>query len=282
MQLYRTHQGNFVVDNNDAYEIRHEWDEILSTENLHGHLKKIIQALSPVVDATVVAEITKQPLAPIGQQELWAAGVTYLRSRDARMEESKESGGADCYQKVYTADRPELFFKALAHRVSAPGEAVYIRKDSTWNVPEPELTLFINSSGAIQAYTIGNDMSSRSIEGENPLYLPQAKMYERSAALGPCLYVPEGPIDLDTNISIIIQRNNQNVFEGNVQLKKMKRQFTELSKWLFAEMKFPKGCFLMTGTGIIPPDHFTLYAQDVVQISIDNIGTLTNVVEVSP
>jgi 2-dehydro-3-deoxy-D-arabinonate dehydratase len=281
MQLYRTHQGNFVVQKNDAYEIRQEWDEILSTENLHRNLKKIVQALSPA-DATVVAEIIKQPLAPIGQQELWAAGVTYLRSRDARMEESKESGGADCYQKVYTADRPELFFKALAHRVSAPGEAVYIRKDSTWNVPEPELTLFINSSGAIQAYTIGNDMSSRSIEGENPLYLPQAKMYERSAALGPCLYIPEGPIDLDTNISIVIQRNNQNVFEGNVQLKKMKRQFTELSKWLFAEMKFPQGCFLMTGTGIIPPDHFTLHPKDIVQISIDNIGTLTNVVEVSP
>ena len=281
MQLYRTRAGNFVVDKNDAYEIRKEWDDILSAENLHSHLQTLIQSAT-VVDKSSFPEIIRQPLAPIGQQEVWAAGVTYLRSRDARMEESKESGGADCYQKVYVADRPELFFKALPHRVASGGEAVYIRKDSTWNVPEPELTLFINSLGTIQGYTIGNDMSSRSIEGENPLYLPQAKMYERSAALGPCLYVSAEPIDLETNITLIIQRNGQNAFEGNVQLKKMKRQFQELANWLFAEMKFPNGCFLMTGTGIIPPDQFTLQSRDVVQITIDNIGTLTNVVEVSP
>ena len=280
MLLYRTRAGNFVVDNNDAYEIRKEWDDILSAENLHTHLQTLMKS-STVVDRSSFPEIIRQPLAPLGQQEVWAAGVTYLRSRDARMEESKESGGADCYQKVYTADRPELFFKALPHRVASSGEAVYIRKDSTWNVPEPELTLFINSSGTIQGYTIGNDMSSRSIEGENPLYLPQAKMYERSAALGPCIYVPAESIDLETNIHLIIQRKDQNIFEGNVQLKKMKRQFAELASWLFAEMKFPNGCFLMTGTGIIPPDQFTLQPRDVVQITIDNIGTLTNFVEVS-
>jgi 2-dehydro-3-deoxy-D-arabinonate dehydratase len=281
MQLFRTRSGNFVVDATNAYEIRQEWDEILSAKNLHDHLQKILHT-STRIDNSTFAQITRQPLAPIGRQEVWAAGVTYLRSRDARMEESRESGGADCYQKVYTADRPEIFFKALPHRVAATGEAVYMRKDSTWNVPEPELTLFINSSGSIQGYTIGNDMSSRSIEGENPLYLPQAKMYERSAALGPCLFIPPNGIDLSTNIGLAIQRDNQNIFKGNVQLKQMKRELTELSKWLFAELNFSHGCFLMTGTGIIPPDNFTLQPGDIVQISIDNIGTLINHVEVSP
>jgi 2-dehydro-3-deoxy-D-arabinonate dehydratase len=212
---------------------------------------------------------------------VWAAGVTYLRSRDARMDESKESGGSDFYQKVYTADRPELFFKATARRVSGPGENVYIRRDSTWNVPEPELTLFINSAGSIQGYTVGNDMSSRSIEGENPLYLPQAKTYERSAALGPCIYVPAVPIDMGTTISLLIRRENNDVFASKVSLKQMKRELAELAGWLFKELKFPDGCFLMTGTGIIPPDDFTLKEDDVVSISIDNIGTLTNTVKVS-
>ena len=194
------------------------------------------------------------------------------------MDESKESGGSDFYQKVYTADRPELFFKAIARRVAGPGEQVYIRKDSTWNVPEPELTLFINHSGAIQGYSVGNDMSSRSIEGENPLYLPQAKSYERSAALGPCIFVPQTPIDAAATISLVIQREEKNVFEGKVSLKQMKRQLGELAQWLFRELDFPDGVFLMTGTGIIPPDDFTLRVGDVVNISIDDIGTLSNIV----
>ena len=217
---------------------------------------------------------------PIGDQEVWAAGVTYLRSRDARMEESKDAGGADFYSKVYNAERPELFFKALPHRVAAHNEEVFIRKDSKWNVPEPELTLFINSSGKIQAYTIGNDMSSRDIEGENPLYLPQAKVYERSAAIGPCLYVPENEISLDTNISIHIKRENNNVFEGSIKLNRMKRNFTELAEYLFCEIEFEHGCFLMTGTGIVPPNDFTLNEGDEVEISIDEIGTLNNVVAI--
>jgi 2-dehydro-3-deoxy-D-arabinonate dehydratase len=182
---------------------------------------------------------------------------------------------------VYTADRPELFFKATARRVSGPGEDVFIRKDSTWNVPEPELTLFINSSGAIQGYTVGNDMSSRSIEGENPLYLPQAKTYERSAALGPCIFVAESPIDAATTISLMIQRGGANVFEGKITLKQMKRELPELAGWLFKELSFPDGCFLMTGTGIIPPDHFTLAHGDVVNISIEGIGMLSNTVKIS-
>ena len=185
------------------------------------------------------------------------------------------------YQKVYTADRPELFFKAIARRVAGPGEHVYIRKDSKWNVPEPELTLFINRSGSIQGYTIGNDMSSRDIEGENPLYLPQAKSYERSAALGPCIFIPESPIDATTTISLLIQREEKSAFEGKVSLKQMKRQLPELAEWLFRELEFPDGCFLMTGTGIIPPDDFTLRVGDMVHISIDGIGTLINSVRLS-
>jgi 2-dehydro-3-deoxy-D-arabinonate dehydratase len=217
-------------------------------------------------------------LAPIGAQEVWAAGVTYLRSRDARMEESKDSGGDFFYRKVYDADRPELFFKALAHRVVGPGGEVRIRKDSTWDVPEPELTLFINSDGAIQAYTAGNDMSSRSIEGENPLYLPQAKMYEGSCALGPCLFIPSQPISTDTNISITIVRKSKTVFDATIQLNRMKRQLPELASWLFRDLKFTNGCYLMTGTGLVPGNDFTLKAGDVVAISIDGIGTLRNVV----
>jgi 2-dehydro-3-deoxy-D-arabinonate dehydratase len=217
-------------------------------------------------------------LPPIGTQEVWAAGVTYLRSRDARMEESKDSGGDFFYRKVYDADRPELFFKALAHRVVGTGGEVRIRKDSKWDVPEPELTLFINSKGSIQGYTAGNDMSSRSIEGENPLYLPQAKMYEGSCSLGPCLFVPGQPISTETTINITIYRKTKNVFDGNIQLNRMKRQLPELASWLFKEMKFSNGCYLMTGTGLVPGNDFTLQAGDVVAISIDGIGTLRNVV----
>jgi 2-dehydro-3-deoxy-D-arabinonate dehydratase len=196
------------------------------------------------------------------------------------MEESKNAGGGDFYQLVYEAERPELFFKALPHRVVGHQQQVNIRKDSTWNVPEPELTLFINSFGEIQAYTIGNDMSSRSIEGENPLYLPQAKSHERSAALGPCLLILENPISKETNIHIQIKRNNQEMFNGSIQLNRMKRELKELVGFLFRECDFPVGCFLMTGTGIVPPDDFTLQINDEVNISIDGIGTLTNVVGV--
>ncbi len=219
-------------------------------------------------------------LAPIGMQEVWAAGVTYLRSREARMEEAKNAGGGDFYQKVYDAQRPELFFKALPHRVSAHKQDVYIRKDSSWNVPEPELTLYINSKGEIQGYTIGNDMSSRSIEGENPLYLPQAKVYDKSAALGPCLCVLNEPISKETTIQLVITRNAQNVFEGSIEINKIKRSFTELAEYLFRALTFSVGCFLMTGTGIVPAENFTLQEGDEVSISIGGIGTLTNKVSI--
>jgi 2-dehydro-3-deoxy-D-arabinonate dehydratase len=180
------------------------------------------------------------------------------------------------------ADRPELFFKSLPHRVVAHGQDVYIRRDSTWNVPEPELTLFINSLGHIRAYTIGNDMSSRSIEGENPLYLPQAKVYERSAALGPCLYIPEGPISPETTIHMEISRKGVSVYTGSVEISRIKRSLTELADWLYKEMDFPTGCFLMTGTCLVPPNDFTLQEKDQVDIRIDGIGTLTNSIGYKP
>jgi 2-dehydro-3-deoxy-D-arabinonate dehydratase len=281
MHLYRSRSGNILVHNNSTHLIEKDWDEILSADHLYSDLLRFT-GTAKTIDGNAFEQIKNtQLLPPIVKQEVWAAGVTYLRSRDARMDESKESGGSDFYQKVYTADRPELFFKAIARRVAGPGEHVYIRKDSKWNVPEPELTLFINHSGSIQGYTIGNDMSSRDIEGENPLYLPQAKSYERSAALGPCIFVPEQPIESATTISLLIQREEKIAFEGKVSLKQMKRQLPELAEWLFRELKFPDGCFLMTGTGIIPPDDFTLHAGDKIQIAIDGIGTLSNTVHLS-
>lgn len=279
MHLYKTSEGPLLIYEGKACLIRQPWDALINRTALHAYLKEVLKN-SQVVAAEQVQQLTAHAAAPIGTQEVWAAGVTYLRSRDARMEESKESGAADVYQKVYDANRPELFFKALPARVVGPGEYVNIRSDSSWNVPEPELTLFINSEGEIQAYTVGNDMSSRSIEGENPLYLPQAKMYEGSCALGPCLYIPEKAIGLETEIAISILRNKQEVFGGTIRLNRMKRSLTELASWLYRACKFPQGSFLMTGTGIVPGNDFTLQQNDEVIISIDGIGTLNNVVGV--
>ncbi len=213
--------------------------------------------------------------APLGAQEIWAAGVTYLRSKDARREESKDAGGGDFYDKVYAADRPELFFKATPHRVAHPGAGVRIRKDSRWNVPEPELTLAINAQGRIFGYTVGNDMSSRDIEGANPLYLPQAKVYDRSAAIGPCLLVCD-PLPESTVIHILIRRAAQSVFEGSTEISQIKRSLPSLADWLYKENAFPFGAYLMTGTGIVPPDRFTLQSGDEIRITIEPIGTLVN------
>jgi 2-dehydro-3-deoxy-D-arabinonate dehydratase len=217
-------------------------------------------------------------LAPLQSQEIWAAGVTYLRSRTARMEESKVAGGGSFYDRVYEADRPELFFKATPHRVAAPGSDVRIRSDSQWNVPEPELTLAINSAGKIFGFTIGNDMSSRDIEGENPLYLPQAKVYDRSAAIGPCIVIAETLPSAETPIAIEIRRMGQNVFGGETTVGRIKRPLPSLAEWLFRENSFPHGCFLMTGTGVVPPDAFTLQRGDEIRITIPPVGTLINFV----
>lgn len=278
MNLYKTGAGHVLVEGTNYNLIREDWDSLINQKQLHQKLKG--HQNSNKIEQATAEKLIKEALPPVGSQEVWASGVTYLRSRDARMEESKGSGGGDFYQKVYEADRPELFFKALPQRVVGTGAQVNIRHDSTWNVPEPELTLFINSWGEIQAYTAGNDMSSRSIEGENPLYLPQAKSYEGSCALGPCLYIPSSPISIETKITIRISRKDNAVFDGSIQLNKMKRTLPELAGWLFKALTFPNGCFLMTGTGLVPGNDFTLAAGDVVSISIEGIGMLVNTVGV--
>ena len=280
MRLYKTTEGIILAHEQQNFHFKGDWDELINHSNLFEFLLQLSSSIEKISDDKLNDLLNTSLLAPIGTQEVWAAGVTYLRSRDARMEEAKDAGGGDFYQKVYEAARPELFFKALPHRIAAHKQEVYIRKDSSWNVPEPELTLFINSIGEIQGYTVGNDMSSRSIEGDNPLYLPQAKVYDRSAALGPCLLVTNEPVSKETKIQLTIKRNAQNVFEGSIQINKIKRSFEELAEYLFRESTFPTGCFLMTGTGIVPPDAFTLQQGDEVNISIDGIGTLTNKVSV--
>jgi len=217
--------------------------------------------------------------APLGSQEVWAAGVTYLRSRTARMAESEHTGGGDFYDRVYDAERPELFFKSSPHRVAAPGTPLRLRRDSRWTVPEPELTLAISAHGRIFGYTIGNDMSSRDIEGENPLYLPQAKVYHRNAALGPCLVVSRRLPGPATAISMEIRRHGACVFAGETTVGRIKRPLGSLVGWLCREDRFPSGCYLMTGTGIVPPDAFTLQQGDEVFIAIEGVGTLVNTIE---
>lgn len=282
MRLYRTKKGNLLEDHDKFWLFDKGWDELINRNDLHGYLGRTASR-DKEVTAMEAADLLEQGLqAPIGSQEVWAAGVTYMRSRDARMEESRDSGGASFYDKVYEAERPELFFKSLPHRVAAHGEKVYIRRDSSWNVPEPELTLFINTRGNIQGYTIGNDMSSRSIEGENPLYLPQAKVYDRSAALGPGLYIPAEPITRDTVIRMSIRRGADLVYRGEVPISQIKRSLTDLAGWLYRESDFPAGCFLMTGTCLVPANDFTLQEGDNVEISIDGIGTLNNSVGYRP
>lgn len=283
MQLYKTKSGLLLENNASFYAINEHWDSLLNREDLEVFLLSKATAENAIESEEQLKWLSDENiLPPIGQQEVWAAGVTYLKSRDARMEESQGSGAASLYDMVYDADRPELFFKATAARVSGHMQEVYIRKDSAWNVPEPELTLFINSSGVIKGYTIGNDMSSRSIEGENALYLPQAKIYEKSAALGPCLYITPLPLGGETAIKMNIQRDGIKVFEDETTVSRIKRSFDELSGYLFRECDFPYGCFLMTGTCLVPSSDFTLQEGDLVEISIDGIGTLVNTIGINP
>jgi len=218
-------------------------------------------------------------LPPIGSQEVWAAGVTYFRSRSARMEESADAGGGDFYDRVYSADRPELFFKATPHRVVGHGGQVRIRSDSTWNVPEPELTVCVSAAGRIFGYTIGNDMSSRDIEGANPLYLPQATVYNGCCSLGPCILLTDDAPDDSTEIAITIHRGGSEVFSGMTRLEQMKRKPQELVEYLYRDNSFPAGCFLLTGTGVVPPNDFTLQSGDVIRITVEPIGVLENMVQ---
>ncbi len=277
IKIYKTSKGIVIHQGNDFFLSKEsEWDKFINRKDVFEKVNDDLKGLKANSDLSEM--IVDNLTAPIGAQEIWAAGVTYLRSREARMEESKDAGGGDFYAKVYEADRPELFFKATAYRTVGSGDVVRIRKDSQWNVPEPELTLFVCSQGTIEGYTIGNDMSSRDIEGENPLYLPQAKSYNASAAIGPCLYVSEAPIHPDSLIRLEIQRQTELIFSGEISINRMKRKHEELVEYLFRETSFPNGVYLMTGTGIVPPDHFTLKPGDEIKVSIENIGTLVNTV----
>ena len=273
MRLFNTTEGLLVEDDGGWARLdSSSWDEVINRDDLFDWLQHTVGS-SPRLDA---APDLSRVLPPIGSQEVWAAGVTYFRSRTARMEESKSAGGGDFYDRVYAAERPELFFKATPHRVRGHGDPVRIRRDARWNVPEPELTLVITSGGAIVGYTIGNDMSSRDIEGENPLYLPQAKVYDGSCAIGPAVFVTKAPLASTVEIRIAIKRAGLAVFAGSTTLAAMKRTPEDLVSYLYRETSFASGCLLLTGTGIVPPDDFTLAAGDEIAIGIDHIGTLVN------
>ena len=278
MKIYKTNTGILIESNGSIYTSKHvSWDSFLNQDSLYEAIEDEVTKANELGTIDLLKDLAIK--APIQSQEIWAAGVTYLRSRDARMEESKDTGGGSFYDKVYDAVRPELFFKATPYRCVGPGEKVRIRKDSSWNVPEPELTLVINNKGNIIGYTVGNDMSSRSIEGENPLYLPQAKSYDGSAAIGPCMYVTNAPISSESKINMTIKRNAAVLYADEVAISKMKRGHKELVEFLFRESSFPYGCLLMTGTCLIPASDFTLQSGDEIIISIDHIGTLQNFVE---
>ena len=278
MKIFNTTKGILIEENNFFYQVREDWDRLINSNTVYDDILKRIHSLQPLTESESEKSLN-QLLPPLKSQEVWAAGVTYQRSKAARMDESGNVGGGDFYDRVYHAERPELFYKSAPYRVSGPGQKVRIRKDSKWNVPEPELTLMISSSGRIIGYTIGNDMSSRDIEGENPLYLPQAKTYDKSAALGPCIYISNSTLPEDTRIELEIVRTGKVVFAGAVTIDQMKRKFTGLAEYLFREMTFTHGCLLMTGTGIVPGNDFTLMRDDKIIISIEPIGKLINFVE---
>jgi 2-dehydro-3-deoxy-D-arabinonate dehydratase len=270
MKIYNTTRGLLVEQLGRFHAIDAAFDDLVRSDDPFSLAEASFRPM-PVAEPSA-----NEFVAPIGSQEVWAAGVTYFRSRDARMEESKDAGGGSFYDRVYSAVRPELFFKATARRVVGHSANVRIRTDANWSVPEPELTLLINPRGEIIGYTIGNDMSSRDIEGENPLYLPQAKVYDGSCALGPCVLLTNEPLQKNTVIRIEIVRNGRSAFDGNTTLTELKRDPKELASWLFRDNSFPDGAYLMTGTGVVPGDEFTLAHGDVIRISIDGIGTLEN------
>lgn len=248
--------------------------DILNSENP----VQMVESLLPQADTTLPLDQVVW-LPPIDQQEVWAAGVTYKRSQTARMEESEAA--ADCYDRVYQSARPELFFKATPHRVTGTGQTLRIRKDSQWNVPEPEFTLALNSQGKIVGLTIGNDMSSRDIEGENPLYLPQAKVYDQCCGLGPWVvlaseYWKDFPELADVAVRMEIVRGEEVGFAGETNLSQLARSLEGLVEYLFRDQHFPRGAFLLTGTGIVPDNDFTLQPQDIVNITVSGIGTLTS------
>jgi 2-dehydro-3-deoxy-D-arabinonate dehydratase len=274
VKLYATPRGIAATEGDRWFHARDASFDRLFAED------RPLDWLRQQVESCARLDVAGPLPAPLGRQEVWAAGVTFQRSREARMAESGRE--ADVYDRVYDAERPELFFKATPHRVVGAGGEVRIRRDSAWNVPEAELALAVNRAGRIFGYTIGNDMSSRSIEGENPLYLPQAKIHDGCCALGPCLLLSEQPLAPTTEISLGIQRDGREVFRGATRLSQMRRSPTELVEWLFRDNSFPDGCYLLTGTGIVPDTDFTLVPGDTVAITIEPIGTLRNSVTVRP
>jgi 2-dehydro-3-deoxy-D-arabinonate dehydratase len=285
MKVCRFQQGNSAV----RIGLVQDDDSVidLTGAGITG-LQPVLEAADPCAylrTAAGRAGLPRVPLAevrlcaPLERQEVWAAGVTYLRSKAARMEESAFS--ATAYDRVYAADRPEIFFKALPDKVAASGEAVGIRQDARWSVPEPELALVLNTHGQVVGCTIGNDMSSRDIEGENLLYLPQAKVYDRSCALGPWIVLGGTEAEIRAwTIGIVIQRDGARVFAGETSIGQIKRGFAELAGYLFRSQTFPHGAVLLTGTGVVPPDAFTLQAGDLVEIAVSGIGRLRNTVAV--
>lgn len=271
MRVYRTVGGAVIESERGWFEIPgFPWDQWFCQDDPRDWINHRLSAISPLALPPASIDLC----APIGSQEVWAAGVTYYRSRTARIEESAQGG--DFYDRVYSADRPELFFKASPHRVVGPRQPLRLRSDARWMVPEPELTLCINAQGRIFGCTVGNDLSSRDIEGANPLYLPQAKVFDGCCGLGPCLLLTEEPLPPETEIALAIDRSGETVFQETTRLEQLRRSPEELVEYLFRDNSFPKGCFLLTGTGIVPPSDFSLRSGDWVRISIEPIGTLEN------
>jgi 2-dehydro-3-deoxy-D-arabinonate dehydratase len=274
MFLFLTEDGVVLRRGDEFRFVDREWDRLIAHEDLHGWLSGLAEGHS----SAAVDAVRERLLPPIGSQEIWACGVTYHDSQMARREESAAAGGGDFYTRVYHAERPEIFFKSAAHRARGHGQAVRIRRDSTWDVPEPELVLVVSPGGKIHGYTVGNDMSSRSIEGENPLYLPQAKTYEQSAGIGPGLLISEAPLAPDTEVRMTISRAGSDVFSGATRISAINREFSDLVAWLRRELEFPAGCYLMTGTGIVPGRGFTLQPGDRIAIAIAGVGALEQTV----
>lgn len=272
MLLFRTDHGPVVESDGERYRLTAvEWDAVFRADDVPTFIAEAMGSAEPLA-----SDVDVHVHAPVQSQEIWAAGVTWQRSRTARMLESEAAGGSDFYDRVYSAERPELFLKATPHRCVGPGEPMVLRRDSKWIVPEPELTVAVTSSGRIFGYTIGNDLSCRDIEGQNPLYLPQAKVFDACASAGPAILVQEEPPPGHVEIRLTIIRDGSVVVEDRIALERLKRTPAELVSWLNRHNSFPSGCLLMTGTGIVPPDDFCLESGDEVRIAIDGIGELVN------
>ena len=274
MKLHCLEKGTLLEKDGECHAVENDLLGRLF-QSRAGEVESILEG----VKTANPAEVNGGILPPVPDlTEIWAAGVTYLRSKSARMEESEKSGGDVFYDMVYDAERPELFFKAMGYRAIGAGGEIRFRGDSSWDVPEPELTLAINSGGEIFGFAVGNDVSSRSIEGENPLYLPQAKVYRGSCAVGPCLLLGRDALKSDASIKLTITRAGKVVFDDSTDLTQLKRSFEELVEFLYRELDFPNGAMLMTGTGLVPGSDFTLSPEDVVAIEIEGLGVLENVV----